>query len=182
MQRVEKLIPPINFYLKEIGIQPSPDQIRNWLKNKRKKNHLSVLSNLDLFISDGHENVVFPNKNDLSNYPSNLFERENKMIIVMHFGNVLLKKFVEVVTQVGVAGLDAQFCNNSLRRPLYFLCTQDPVTFRTIPGFILLLAKNDKIHLMEALGIVKDFLHSKNCCIKKFMIDKCETDGQQLKQ
>lgn len=99
----------------------------------------------------------------------------------MHFGNVLLKKFVEVVTQVGVAGLDAQFCNNSLRRPLYFLCTQDPVTFRTIPGFILLLAKNDKIHLMEALGIVKDFLHSKNCCIKKFMIDKCETERAAIK-
>lgn len=106
------------------------------------------------------------------------------MIIIIHFGEHVLKRFCEVVQETTICGLDAQFVNNCLRRPLYIICSQDPVTFKTIPGFLILLGKNDVDHLHEALEHVKSFILSKykilEYFLSTFMIDQCSTERKAV--
>ena len=75
-----------------------------------------------------------------------MFANQRKMVVILHFGEALLSQFKMIIAETGIAGLDAQFVNNSLRRPLYILCTQNPISFSTVPGFLMLLAKNDAAH------------------------------------
>ena len=46
----------------QLGTNPSPcAQIRNWLKNKRKRNFRTNLENLDLLIANKSEHFIYPN-------------------------------------------------------------------------------------------------------------------------
>ena len=126
------------------------------------------------------ELVVFPKES--KDLPSKLFQEKQQMIIILHFGAKLLQNFIGTIKETRIAGLDAQFCNNNLRRPLYVLCTQNPISFTTIPGFVILMAHNDIIHLTRALELVREYLESCSCEFPKFiMINKCQIERSSIK-
>jgi len=155
-------------------------QINNWLNAKRRKNKSNHLEKLDKWLENpSNTNIVFPTKRE--NFPSIYYEKEGKMIIIIHFGSHLLERFNETVSDTQIVGLDAQFVNNNLRRPLYVICAQDPISFKTIPGFIILLARNDESHLSEALSHIKDFLLGMGKQFPPtFMIDQCITEKNAI--
>ena len=129
---------------------------------------------LDEFINSFPSLVVFPKKKE--DYPSILYEKEDLCIVIIHFGEHLLKEFLTTISFTSVMGMDAQFVNNKLRRPLYIVCAQDPLTFRTIPGFLALLGRNDQTHVTKALQLISEFIDQRDIFFPSFvMIDKCET-------
>ena len=154
---------------------PTPKQINNWLENKRKKQKYSHLAKLDCWVSKNPANLVYP-KHSL---PSEDYSLSGQLIIVTTFGDYMLQRFCSIIKEEKVAALDAQYVNNCLRRPLYIFCTQDPLFFRTIPGFIILLAKNDADHLTKALQIIKSFLQEMMVPVEfppVVMIDQCAVE------
>ena len=151
---------------------PTPKQINNWLENKRRALKLSHLEKLDIWVSEKSKFLIYPK----DKIPSDLFRNSN-MILIVQFGDYLFAKFRSLINDGAVVGLDAQYVNNCLRRPLYVLCAQDSLTFRTVPGSVMLLAKNDMIHLQEGLQIIKNHLKEMKCKFrKKFMIDQCNVE------
>ena len=92
-------------------------QINNWLNAKRRKNKSNHLEKLDKWLENpSNTNIVFPTKRE--NFPSLYYEKEGKMIIIIHFGSQLLERFNETVIDTQIVGLDAQFVNNNLASDL----------------------------------------------------------------
>ena len=109
----------------------------------------------------------------MEDYPSVSYQKGICMIL-LKFGNKCTEKFLNLLELGQSIGIDAQFVNNSLRRPLYIICTQDPDTFKTIPGFVCFLAHNNQSHLNLMMEQFVKYLKLVACKVPKYvMIDKC---------
>ena len=80
-------------------------------------------------------------------YPGILYEKKDLCIVIIHFGEHLLEKSYNYL-----------------------------LTFRTIPGFLALLGRNDQTHVTKALQLISEFINQRDIFPLSFvMIDKCET-------
>ena len=159
---------------------PNILQIENWLGYKRKKKFSSNLQSLDDFCSRS-PNIIFPLKK--KHYPTNFFEADGMTVVIIKFGDVLFEKFLLLLSQGKICGMDAQYSNNVLRRPIYVICCQDD-SFRTIPGFVCFLAANNANHVEIMLEKIQHYLIS-YCNSKlssKIMIDKCVTERKAIRK
>ena len=139
-------------------------------------NHLEML---DDFVNKYESFTVYPKKID--DFPTKQYNENGLCIVILHFGSHLLEKFVTTLSFNPILGMDAQFINNSLRRPLYIFCAQDE-HFRTVPGFLVFLGHNDYEHLGKAIMIIKNFIEEEKDIFfpDYIMIDKCDIERKAV--
>src|SRR3990167_10122983 len=194
-------------FKKEIKIyQPVPQQIkkeiiemRNFSLIKMKPAHVyanlvgkypqalvpaqSKINDIIEYDEKVSRNKMPINLTEFMQHPNFVFHEsfKNDFIIIFNSNPICFELFQQAVQDDRrQVGLDAQFKNNKERFPLYLLCSQDSA-YTTVPGYIIMLSKNNSQLLSKAIKQIKlHLLELKVDWKAHVMIDKCKIERKSL--